>query len=138
MSRLVRRCARLTASLVVALALAWTVGPVSGATAATSAPAGLTAIALDGAVGLAWQPVPGATAYSVYRGTAESAIDEQLTLGGVGAASFVDRAVANGQRYFYGVIATGPGGTSPRSQVAEATPRARACSSASAVVAENC
>ena len=34
-----------------------------------AAPTGLTGLALDGRVELAWQPVSGATGYTVYRGT---------------------------------------------------------------------
>jgi hypothetical protein len=46
------------------------VGSAAAPTAATpSSPTGVTGISLDGRVELAWQPVSGATGYSVYRAT---------------------------------------------------------------------
>lgn len=49
------------------------VAPESGAKAELAAPAGLKATALPGMVRLAWNPVPGAAGYRIYRSTAPKA-----------------------------------------------------------------
>jgi hypothetical protein len=101
-------------------------------------PVGLTAIALDGDVSLAWQPVEGATEYIVYRGTSLADV-ERVTPSGHGATTFLDTSAANGQRYYYGVRAVSPEGQSTLAgQLAEARPQARSCAASSAVVRENC
>lgn len=66
-------------------------------------PSGLDATASEGLVTLAWQPVPGAAAYRVYRsivsGGGEQAVADAT------ATSFSDPTVRNGTRYHYRVAA---------------------------------
>jgi hypothetical protein len=121
----------------VFLSLAW--APPS--TAAGSPPTGPTAIALDRQVELAWQPVVGASAYTVYRGTSPTAITTAITpLGGLAApaTSFVDTGAANATTYYYAVRAVVSGVESSNSLVVQATPAARGCATGNAVALENC
>jgi hypothetical protein len=109
------------------------------ARAASSPPAGVTGMALDGTVELAWQPAVGASAYSVYRGTTPTSITTQLTpVGGVVAPGFNDTTAVDGTTYYYVVRAIVAGAESGNSLVVKATPRARSCSSGNATVLENC
>jgi fibronectin type 3 domain-containing protein len=127
------------------LSLALAVLVVAGLPAAQSyaapsgPPTGVTGLALDASVELAWQPVGGATAYSVYRGTSPSTITTRVTpVGGVAATSFTDTTAANGTTYYYAVRAVDGGGESGNSLTVQARADARACSSGNAVVLENC
>jgi hypothetical protein len=108
------------------------------ASTAPAGPVGLTAISQDGTVGLAWQPVPGASGYRVYRGTTASSITTLLTAQPIASAAFSDSTAANGHAFYYAVTAISGSGESPRSGVAGATPQARSCSSGNAIVVENC
>jgi hypothetical protein len=100
------------------------------------APAGLTAIAADGAVTLAWQPVDGATSYRVYRGDSQDAID--TLVGTVAQTTFTDTGAGNGTTAYYAVRAADGASLSGTGQLAAATPRALTCSGANAVAQENC
>jgi len=114
---------------------------LGGAQAATqpAAPAGLTGMALDARVELAWQPVSGADHYTVYRGTSPGAITTAVTpAGGVTGTSFTDTTVANGTTYYYVARAVNTGTESVNSLTVQATPVPRSCSSGNAVVLENC
>ena len=51
------------------LRASWPLGAAAPAAALAAPPAGVTGMALDGRVELAWQPAAGATGYRVYRGT---------------------------------------------------------------------
>ncbi len=62
---------------------------------------------------LAWNAVPGATAYTVYRGDVKQV--SPATPG------WTDMNVTSGQTYSYAVSATGPGGESTRSAAVSAT-----------------
>ena len=128
---------RLTAAVLAAVTL---VLLSAGATAAevSSAPAGVTAIALDGRVELAWQPVAGATGYVVYRGESASTITTQVTPGGIAATTFVDADVQNGRAEYYTVRALEGASESAAGVTVSATPAARSCSAGNAVVLENC
>ena len=102
-------------------------------------PAGVTGLALDSSVQLAWQPVSGASGYTVYRGTSSSAITTLLTsAGGVAATSFTDSTAANATAYYYAVRSVIGGVESPNSLTMQATPRLSACSAGNPVVLENC
>jgi|GEM_PF-590307 len=101
---------------------------------ALTAPTGVTAIASDGSVGLAWQPVSGATGYRVYRGTSASSITSLVS--SPTGTSYTDTAT-NNTTYYYAVTTIG-GGESVKSTVAQAKPTARSCSTGNAVVLENC
>lgn len=96
------------------------VAPAASATV-PSAPAGLTATAGNGSVGLTWGASPGATSYNVYRGTAPGAEGTSPT-GTTTSASFTDTGLTNGTAYYYTVTASNSTGASPRSNEATATP----------------
>jgi hypothetical protein len=135
---------RTSGVLRLALALAATAivtGGVPALARAGAAPAGPTAIALSASVELAWQPVAGATAYTVYRGTSPTTVTTAVTPpGGVAApaTSFTDTTPVNGTNYYYAVRSIVAGAESVNSLVSQATPRARGCSTGNAVVLENC
>src|SRR5690242_16932506 len=112
--------------LVAATAL--TLFAFAPAALAASPPGGLTGIALDGRVELAWQPSAGATSYAVYRGTSAASVTTRVTpAGGVLGTSFADTTVANGTTYYYAVRAI-EGVESSDSKLAQAAPVARSCS----------
>jgi hypothetical protein len=103
------------------------------------APAGVTGIALDSSVQLAWQPVSGASGYTVYRGATPSSITTLLTpAGGVAATTFTDTTTSNGSTYYYAVRSVTGGVESGNSLLVQATPRLRACTAGNPVVLENC
>jgi hypothetical protein len=121
--------------------VAATVLLLGGARAATqpAAPTGMTGIALDGRVELAWQPVSGADHYSVYRGTSVGAITTLVTpAGGVTGTSFADTTTANGTTYYYVARAVAAGTESVSSGPIQSTPAPRSCSAGNPVVLENC
>ncbi len=105
--------------------------------AAATAPTGVTGIALDTRVELAWQPVSGATGYTVYRGTSATTITTRLTTG-VTTTTYADTTAANGTTYYYAVRSVDGGGESGNSLTVQARPVARACSAGNATVLENC
>ena len=109
----------------------------STAATAPGAPVGLTALAQDASVTLAWKPVAGATGYRVYRGTSAAATNT-LVSPTVTGSEFTDTTAANGTGVFYAVKAIDGSGEGPSSLVAGATPRARTCSSSNPIVLENC
>ncbi len=102
-------------------------------------PAGLTALALDSNVELAWQPVSNANGYTVLRGTSSSNINQVLA-SDVATTSYTDSSATDGTTYYYTVEATasdGSGNTAPSTTVS-ATPVVRSCNSGNAIVLENC
>lgn len=105
---------------VATVAVAGTAVP-SAALGAAAAPTGLTAIALDGSVGLAWQPVPGAGGYAVLRGPASGSPTTVLS-SGVSGTSFTDATASNGSNYSYAVRAISGGTQSANSNVVTAAP----------------
>jgi len=119
-----------------AIALAATVGGARGA-GGPSAPVGVTGIALDGQVELAWPAVSGAASYNVYRGGSPSTLS--LLASGVAGTGYDDATAANGTTEFYSVRAVDSGSAqSVDSLVVQATAQARACGSGNAVHVENC
>lgn len=127
-------------TLLVALTALAALLPGAAPTApAPPAPTGLTAIALDGRVELAWQPASGATSYAVYRGPSRISTTTLVSpSGGVSSTTFTDTGAANGATYFYVVRAIAEGVESADSRVVQSGPRARACSAGNPVVLENC
>lgn len=103
-----------------------------------AAPAGLTGMALDGTVELAWQPVTGAASYNVYRGTNPNSVTTLLTSPGVTGTMFDDTTAQDGATYYYAVRAVASGVESSNSATVQATAEARACSTGNTVVLENC
>lgn len=129
----------LVCALVVGATLTLGLAGASRSASVPAAPSGLTGIAEESAVGLAWQPVPGATAYVVYRGTTPTSVTAAVTPnGGVAGTSFTDSSAVDGTTYYYVVHASAAGVESPDSLVVQATPVHRACSTGNPVVLENC
>jgi fibronectin type 3 domain-containing protein len=62
------------------------------------------------AVNVSWSAAAGATGYIVYRSTAAGV--QGAAIGTPTGTSFSDTTAVAGTTYFYGVVATGPGGTS--------------------------
>ncbi|MGO8672686.1 MAG: PKD domain-containing protein [Capsulimonadaceae bacterium] len=88
----------------------------------TGEPTGLTSLAGDGLVYLAWTSVPGATSYTVYRATSVTGFDAAV-IGSVSAANETDTAVTDGTPYYYAAVAVGADGSvSSLSNEAAATP----------------
>lgn len=88
--------------------------------AAPDAPAALIAVAGDSSATLSWEPVPGATSYTVRRGTTSGSYSTIAS--GVTATTFTDAGRTNGTTYYYVVTATNDTGTSANSNQARVTP----------------
>jgi fibronectin type 3 domain-containing protein len=84
-------------------------------------PTGLVATAGNGSVGLTWTASPGATSYSLYRGTASGG-EGATPVGTATSNSFTDTGLTNGTTYYYTVTASNSAGTSAHSSEAHATP----------------
>jgi Malectin domain/Domain of unknown function (DUF1929)/Bacterial Ig-like domain/Bacterial Ig domain len=127
---------------VLAAALFGLAHGIAARAAAVDAPTGPSAISLASSVALSWQPVVGATGYSVYRGTTPTTITTAVTpAGGTLGTTFTDTTAANGTTYYYAVrsVVGGIGGTeSANSLTVQATPVARSCSTGNTIVVENC
>jgi glycosidase len=86
-------------------------------------PTGLTAAEGDGRVDLAWDAVPGAVGYYVYRSPVTGGGYARLNDTSLGGTSYTDHTVVNGRRYYYVVTAVGGAGNeSGWSNEAEALP----------------
>jgi len=110
----------------------WLLGAASMA-AAPAAPTALIAITGDRSVTLRWDPVPGATSYTVRRRSSASSGSYSTVQSGVTATTYTHehtpggsgvQVVNNGTTYYYIVTATDGSGTSPNSNQARATPLA--------------
>jgi predicted alpha-1,2-mannosidase len=99
-----------------------------------SIPTGLKAIRrYNGAVGLSWNSVGGATAYRIARSTIRGAA---TLYAGAGSNTFADSAVTDGGSYYYRVAAENLAGVSDYSDEAGAQPLVRARGSYAAAVLE--
>lgn len=85
------------------------------------APAGLSATAGEGQVGLAWPASSGATGYVVLR-CSGAGCTPSTSLATTSATAFTDSSVANGTSYVYAVEASDSGGVSGPSPTATAMP----------------
>ena len=94
-----------------------------GAVVAPAAPTGLTAAEGDGSVALAWDAVPGADAYKVFRSFLFGGGFEKIAE--VAEASYADQGVENGRAYYYVVRAVANGMDSADSAEASAIPHHR-------------
>jgi hypothetical protein len=109
------------------------------AIAGAAAPTGVTAIALDGRVDLAWTPSGTSSSYAVYRGTSPTAITTRVSPpGGLFTTSYSDATAVDGTTYYYAVREVISGFEGGDSNVAQARPVARRCSSGNPIVLENC
>jgi fibronectin type 3 domain-containing protein len=130
--------------LLVTLVMLATIAAAAPAVAAAAPPLGVTGLALDGRVELAWQPVAGATGYKVYRGLTAATVTTPLMASPLtpldpgATASFTDIGPTNGTTYYYAVRAIVGGIESANSRVVAATPRAATCTGANVVARENC
>ena len=86
-----------------------------------AAPTNLTAAASNSLVRLAWSASPTAGDYNVKR-SIFSGMSYSVIAGNVTGTEFSDAAVSNGTTYYYVVAAVNPGGESPDSAEASATP----------------
>jgi hypothetical protein len=116
------------AAIVLLLGVAMLVRP-DAALVAPIAPTGVTAIALDGKVEIAWQQTQTGATYDVLR-------DGTVIQAGVSGTSYTDNAAGNGTQRSYTVRESAP--ASPASRAALATPRAASCASGNAIARENC
>jgi rhamnogalacturonan endolyase len=92
-----------------------------------AAPASLSATAGNTQIALTWPASNGATNYILKRGISSG--NETTTVFSIySGTSYTDTNLLNGTTYYYIVIATGPGGTSPGSPEASATPSTNAAS----------
>ncbi len=83
-------------------------------------PAALGATAGNAEVLLEWSATPGASSYTILRGTSSGG--ESVLATGITATSYVDTGLNNGTTYYYEVEAVGGSGTSAKSIQASATP----------------
>ncbi len=86
-----------------------------------AAPTGVSALALDGEVQLAWNLMPGAT-YDVYRSTTSGVYGAPLVTD-LTTESYLDTPVSNGTTYYYVVVAKYSNGDSGFSDEASGTPQ---------------
>jgi hypothetical protein len=76
-------------------------------------PTGLSAIAGNGQVTLAWTASTGSTSYNIYRSTSQGS--QGTNIGANTTASYTDTTVINGTTYYYEVTAANASGESPAS-----------------------
>ncbi|MFD1506959.1 choice-of-anchor D domain-containing protein [Georgenia yuyongxinii] len=88
---------------------------------APAAPTGLTGAATAGGVQLEWTAVDGATGYDVFRSTEPAAPTGGAPLNAepLTDAAFLDTTAEPGTTYYYAVVASNDGGTSPASGAVE-------------------
>ena len=95
---------------------------INAAPTAPAAPASVTATTGTSQVTLSWSASPGATSYSVFRGTASGAEGSTPIVQGLTGTTYVDSAVTAGTKYFYFVNAVNSAGSSAASVEVSATP----------------
>lgn len=88
--------------------------------AASAAPTELIAVAGSTQVQLSWQPVAGATSYTVRRASTSGGT-YNLVQAGVATTSFTNTGLTNGTTYFFRVYAVDSSGTSLASNTARGT-----------------
>jgi hypothetical protein len=84
-------------------------------------PGDLVATPGNESIDLAWQPVPGATGYSVFRGVSSGG-ESATAITTTSATSYTDNPLSDGTTYYYTVSGTNSTGASAPSNEASATP----------------
>jgi cellulose 1,4-beta-cellobiosidase len=99
------------------------VAALSGCVSTPNSPTRVTATATSSStITINWQPSPGATHYTIYRGTGYFTLANSADLGTVTVPSFTDTGLSAGTTYFYEIIASnGAGRSAPSSPAAYAT-----------------
>src|SRR5690606_6440847 len=85
-------------------------GAASAPFTAPDAPTNLSAEGKPGAVSLAWDAIPDASGYVIYRSPVEVGGYERITGEPVSDAAYTDESVTDGYRYYYAVAAVGADG----------------------------
>ncbi|MEO8806271.1 MAG: hypothetical protein ABI433_09320, partial [Burkholderiaceae bacterium] len=80
---------------------------------APAAPTGVVVTAGDGQATIAWQSVPGASSYNIYRSTTPGLLGTKV--GASATTSFVDTTAVNNTSYYYRVTADNAAGEGPTS-----------------------
>lgn len=101
--------------------------PIGTAPATPSAPTGVTAIAGNAQVSLAWSASTNATSYTVLRSLTSGS--GYVAIASPTSTSYLDTGLTNGTTYYYVVTATNSSGTSGDSSQVSATPIAPAVTS---------
>jgi autotransporter-associated beta strand protein len=102
---------------------------VATATTLAAVPAGFTATAANGQVGLSWSASGGSTGYNVKRSTV-SGSNYVTIVNNTAATSYTDTGVTNWTTYYYVVSALDAGGESANSAQSAAQPQSPAISAA--------
>lgn len=84
------------------------------------APLGLVALGADGKVLVAWDPVPGAVTYKLYRST--TSLKETVVQASLSTTNYSDTGLTNGTTYFYQVTSVNATGESPLSNEVSVKP----------------
>lgn len=87
----------------------------AGAVPVPEAPTGLSATPEPGSIALAWNAVPGAATYAVYRGTTSGGQGPNPIAANLTGTAFTDLAVTPGTTYYYRVAASNSAGPGPLS-----------------------
>jgi len=82
-----------------------------------------SAIAGDGQVNIAWNPIAGATGYKIYKSTTAGMYESEHTTLSSSVYSKDITGLINGTTYYFTVKATNPGGDSPASNEVSAVPK---------------
>jgi hypothetical protein len=90
------------------------------ASAPAEAPTEVTATAGNQSVTLAWQAVPAADSYKVYRSTTSAGTT--VVIANATALTYTDQAVISGETYYYQISAINDYGESDKSIIVSATP----------------
>jgi uncharacterized repeat protein (TIGR03803 family) len=88
----------------------------------SATPAGLSAVAGDGKVGLTWSAVKGASSYDVYQATSSGVETAPAALSALTETSATLSGLQNGTRYYFTVVATNEGGAGRHSAEMSAMP----------------
>lgn len=100
----------------------WPSSLVTAGFVTPAVPTGLTAAAGNATVTLSWKAAPGASSYTVKRGTTTGSYSTIAS--GLTTTSYSSTGLTNGTKYYYVISATNAAGTSGNSSEVNATPAA--------------